>query len=261
MARLKLGGADGNKIRRWRRLTDRVRDGAIETPQKFAGHGVGVRAHGLPIGFAMARLKRHLPSPRPTHQPRNGLPIGFAMARLKRPVLMRKLILRGLTDRVRDGAIETLPSRKHAGISAAGLPIGFAMARLKLESSAVVVDHPAWLTDRVRDGAIETPFLISMPSPFIWLTDRVRDGAIETLGRGACAAAMVVWLTDRVAMARLKPQTIDCARALLRGLPIGFAMARLKPLESGLLLRVILPGLTDRVRDGAIETPLRSAVR
>src|ERR1035438_277843 len=63
----------------------------------------------------------------------NGLPIGFAMARLK-PICMesRAIGTPWLTDRIRDGAIETPPDRK---------PIECSRKRL---------------TDRIRDGAIET---------------------------------------------------------------------------------------------------------
>ena len=55
MARLKPASPDPYRARRWR-LTDRIRDGAIETYPKDAN--VDARANGLPIGFAMARLKR-----------------------------------------------------------------------------------------------------------------------------------------------------------------------------------------------------------
>ena len=64
-------------------------------------------SNGLPIGFAMARLKRIYRSS--YWHKGHGLPIGFAMARLKR-------VARGVAD---EGDRN-------------GLPIGFAMARLKL---------------------------------------------------------------------------------------------------------------------------------
>ena len=82
--------------------------------------------YGLPIGFAMARLKLQLLRP-----VLNWLPIGFAMARLKRIVLAR-LARHVATDRIRDGAIETVWPDTDASIAGGGL------------------------TDRIRDGAIET---------------------------------------------------------------------------------------------------------
>ena len=58
----------------------------------------------------MARLK--LRRPAPVVNPERGLPIGFAMARLKRafyphPLFYQGDVRWGLTDRIRDGAIET----------------------------------------------------------------------------------------------------------------------------------------------------------
>src|ERR1017187_4892424 len=77
-----------------------------------------------------------------------------------------------LTDRIRDGAIET-PTRNLNGLR-----------------------HYRWLTDRIRDGAIET-FGLTMGVLLTWLTDRIRDGAIETCscsGRhDSCCG-----LTDRI---------------------------------------------------------------
>ena len=64
---------------------------------------------GLPIGFAMARLKRRDGDSDDTPKNKVGLPIGFAMARLKRK-----------------------GSRRYHCKQQVGLPIGFAMARLKL---------------------------------------------------------------------------------------------------------------------------------
>ena len=89
------------------RLTDRIRDGAIETKG------------------TSARLILSI----------TGLPIGFAMARLKLPVLGDQKVPRWLTDRIRDGAIETpVGNHIHVTSSQIGLPIGFAMARLKQPS-------------------------------------------------------------------------------------------------------------------------------
>ena len=84
MARLKLWSpSDVSAL--LHRLTDRIRDGAIET------HCIdlllkNMGTSGLPIGFAMARLKQYL-LVEEARLGRRGLPIGFAMARLKRFVL------------------------------------------------------------------------------------------------------------------------------------------------------------------------------
>ena len=43
----------------------------------------GAAISGLPIGFAMARLKQHRTEFPKRHDRIKGLPIGFAMARLK----------------------------------------------------------------------------------------------------------------------------------------------------------------------------------
>ena len=59
-------------------LTDRIRDGAIETLHSPC---TTTSVVGLPIGFAMARLKRN--DLREISERFGGLPIGFAMARLK----------------------------------------------------------------------------------------------------------------------------------------------------------------------------------
>ena len=77
-----------------KRLTDRIRDGAIETLFRYPPH--------------------------PAHGPR-------------------------LTDRVRDGAIETPigGSPKCTVGSFGGLPIGFAMARLKLPLNELELDTTA----------------------------------------------------------------------------------------------------------------------
>ena len=64
---------------------------------------------------------------------------------------------RWLTDRIRDGAIETPNVGPLKYPPEVGLPIGFAMARLKLNEAArlaAAILHR--LTDRIRDGAIET---------------------------------------------------------------------------------------------------------
>ena len=55
MARLKLFGRQ-SEMRMLRGLTDRIRDGAIETSGQIDLGGN--KSTGLPIGFAMARLKR-----------------------------------------------------------------------------------------------------------------------------------------------------------------------------------------------------------
>src|ERR1019366_8995626 len=104
MARLKLVVWEVEiVIIQW--LTDRIRDDAIET-RISSGHDCQGREKGLPIGFAMARLK---PEAFASKFCRNvGLPIGFAMARLKRRSESdRNPRVSGLTDRIRDGAIET----------------------------------------------------------------------------------------------------------------------------------------------------------
>src|ERR1017187_482948 len=87
------------------RLTDRIRDGAIET-------------HCIDL------LLKNMGT--------SGLPIGFAMARLKRSYKLTKRRFPWLTDRIRDGAIETKLLHCHQRQNTyRGLPIGFAMARLK----------------------------------------------------------------------------------------------------------------------------------
>ena len=105
MARLKRSGYELGRmpLRPW--LTDRIRDGAIET-----------------ASFAQILLDKRL------------------------------------TDRIRDGAIETRRTYLGRGTLEIGLPIGFAMARLKRRDSGFhLARNNAWLTDRIRDGAIETP--------------------------------------------------------------------------------------------------------
>ena len=83
MARLKLGNRPGLCAgRKLTRLTDRIRDGAIET-HRLVQNAHAHRERGLPIGFAMARLKRGVGLSAWGGSNRNGLPIGFAMARLK----------------------------------------------------------------------------------------------------------------------------------------------------------------------------------
>ena len=85
----------------------------------------------------MARLKRDVTSNDIEWQPPDGLPIGFAMARLKRSTYWETFRWLGqpwLTDRIRDGAIETRYQSESLSylLLRARLPIGFAMARLKL---------------------------------------------------------------------------------------------------------------------------------
>ena len=80
------------------------------------------------------------------------------MARLKRRInrQVEQASRPWLADRIRDGAIETKPSRGSPYFMTIGLPIGFAMARLKLIAGAVEPSIGQWLADRIRDGAIET---------------------------------------------------------------------------------------------------------
>ena len=70
-----------------------------------------------------------------------GLPIGFAMARLKRCIdtSCNEHHLQWLTDRIRDGAIET---------------------SITVAVSLIVPERR--LTDRIRDGAIETSLLVTV---------------------------------------------------------------------------------------------------
>ena len=113
-------------------LADRIRDGAIETSTFSKVKRAGL-SQGLPIGFAMARLKQSVSKPYGLYRRSYGLPIGFAMARLKRPLALPQLAQSSrLADRIRDGAIETSTGT------------GW-MARKSW-----------WLADRIRDGAIET---------------------------------------------------------------------------------------------------------
>ena len=105
------------------------------------------------------------------------------MARLKRDV--RCCLIDNppnrLTDRIRDGAIETqMRACTHS-------------------------QNPCWLTDRIRDGAIETPqYGSSGGLETIRLTDRIRDGAIETLPQRDHHSRHCCGLPIGFAMARLK---------------------------------------------------------
>ena len=204
----------------------------------------------------MARLKRQLPVSVNLNDA--GLPIGFAMARLKRlDVVIRYFASVRLTDRIRDGAIETIYRRLSTALRSGGLPIGFAMARLKRIDSRGCSADCSGLPIGFAMARLKLSLSRHRRIFGSWLTDRIRDGAIETSRHVLEKYCRLSGLPIGFAMARLKHRVHSSTQfPRCQGLPIGFAMARLKRVVTP-TAEANLQRLTDRIRDGAIETSVR----